>query len=126
MLVSHVLLFLRTPVSKVVKIVGEIRNERYGALRTVFRRSDAPLLDPSHALREELKTVVLPPGAWSVGRTLGDVKTRGAEVTFAAVRREGIVGRDPDASTSLREGDVVVIYGTPEALEHAEAVLLAG
>ena len=25
-----------------------------------------------------------------------------------------------------REGDVVVIYGTPEALEHAEAVLLAG
>jgi CPA2 family monovalent cation:H+ antiporter-2 len=126
MLVSHVLLFLRTPVSKVVKTVGEIRNERYGALRSVFRRADAALIDGTHALREELRTVVLPPGAWSVGRTLGDVTGRGAEVTFAAVRREGIVGRDPDASTSLREGDVVVIYGTPEALEHAEAVLLAG
>jgi CPA2 family monovalent cation:H+ antiporter-2 len=126
MLVSHVLLFLRTPVSKVVKTVGEIRNERYGALRSVFRRADAPLIDETHALREELRTVVLPPGAWSVGRTLGDVHGRGAEVTFAAVRREGIVGRDPDAGTSLREGDVVVIYGTPEALEHAEAVLLAG
>jgi CPA2 family monovalent cation:H+ antiporter-2 len=126
MLVSHVLLFLRTPVSKVVKTIGEIRNERYGALRSVFRRSDALLIDDTHALREELRTVVLPPGAWSVGRTLGEVKDRGAEVSFAAVRREGIVGRDPDASTSLREGDVVVIYGTPEALEHAEAVLLAG
>jgi CPA2 family monovalent cation:H+ antiporter-2 len=112
--------------SKVVKTVGEIRNERYGALRSVFRRSDAPLLDSSHALREELKTVVLPPGAWCVGRRLSDVRQRGAEVTFAAVRREGIVGRDPDLAMQLREGDVLVIYGTPEALEHAEALLLAG
>jgi CPA2 family monovalent cation:H+ antiporter-2 len=124
MLVSHVLLFLHTPMSKVVKTVGEIRSERYGALRSVFRRSDGLVRDS--ALREELKTVVLPPGAWSVGRMLSDVRQRGAEVTFAAVRREGIVGRDPDAGTVLREGDVLVIYGTPEALEHAEAVLLAG
>jgi CPA2 family monovalent cation:H+ antiporter-2 len=42
------------------------------------------------------------------------------------VRRQGIVGRDPAADTELREGDVVVISGTPAALEHAEAVLLAG
>jgi CPA2 family monovalent cation:H+ antiporter-2 len=54
------------------------------------------------------------------------VRQRGAEVTFAAVRREGIVGRDPDPTMQLREGDVLVIYGTPEALEHAEALLLAG
>jgi len=42
------------------------------------------------------------------------------------VRRGGIVGRDPDDAMKLNRGDVVVIYGTPEALEHAEAVLLAG
>lgn len=126
MLVSHVLLFLHTPVSKVVKTVGEIRAQRYGALRSLFRRENAPMIDASHALREELRNVVLPPGAWSVGKSLHDVKQRGAEVSFTAVRREGIVGRDPDAGTTLREGDVVVIYGTPEALEHAEAVLLAG
>jgi CPA2 family monovalent cation:H+ antiporter-2 len=126
MLVSHVLLFLHTPVSKVVKTVGEIRAQRYGALRSIFRRENAPMIDATHALREELRTVVLPPGAWSVGKSLGDVRQRGAEVSFTAVRREGIVGRDPDATTVLREGDVVVIYGTPESLEHAEAVLLAG
>jgi CPA2 family monovalent cation:H+ antiporter-2 len=126
MLVSHVLLFLHTPMSKVVRTIGEIRGERYGALRSVFRRADAPLLDASHALREELRSVVLPPGAWSIGRTLADVRGRGAEVSFTAIRREGIVGRDPEPQTTLREGDVVVVYGTPEALEHAEAVLLAG
>jgi CPA2 family monovalent cation:H+ antiporter-2 len=47
-------------------------------------------------------------------------------VSFTAVRRDGIVGRDPDPEMKLREGDVVVLFGTPEAQEHAEAVLLAG
>lgn len=126
MLVSHTLMLLNTPVSRVVRTIGHIRENRYSTLRSLFRRSDALALDESHAFREELKTVVLPPGAWSVGRTLGDVKTRGAEVVFTAVRRAGIVGRDPSIDLQLREGDIVVIYGQPEALEHAEAVLLAG
>ncbi len=126
MLVSHVLLFLDTPVSKIVRMVGEIRGERYGALRSVFRLPDAEFPDAGETRLEELRTVVLPPGAWSVGHTLGEVRGRGAEVQFSAVRREGIVGRDPAPSTVLREGDVVVIFGPPEALEHAEAVLLAG
>ena len=32
----------------------------------------------------------------------------------------------PPGDTEFQDGDIVVIYGTPEALEHAEAVLLAG
>jgi CPA2 family monovalent cation:H+ antiporter-2 len=95
-------------------------------LRTVFRREAAEPIDESHALREELHTVVLPPGAWSVGRTIREVRERGAEVSFSAIRRDGIVGRDPDPEMKLREGDVVVLFGTPEAQEHAETVLLAG
>jgi CPA2 family monovalent cation:H+ antiporter-2 len=75
---------------------------------------------------EGLRTVVLPPLAWAVGRRLAEVRSRGAEVAFTAIRRQGITGREPDGETELREGDVVVIYGTEEALEHAEAVLLAG
>jgi monovalent cation:H+ antiporter-2, CPA2 family len=126
MLVSHVLLFLDTPMSTIVRMVGAIRAERYGVLRNVFRLPDAELPDAEETQREELRTVVLPPGAWAVGHTLGEVRGRGAEVQFSAVRREGIVGRDPAPSTVLREGDVVVIFGLPESLEHAEAVLLAG
>lgn len=126
MLVSHTLMLLNTPVSRVVRTIGHIRENRYATLRSLFRRSDALAIDESHAFREELKTVVLPPGAWSVGKTLDDVRTRGAEVVFTAVRRAGILGREPSADLQLREGDIVVIYGQPEALEHAEAVLLAG
>ena len=112
--------------SRVVKTVVDIRWHRYSLLRSVFRSGEAELIDQAHDLREELHTVVLPPGAWSIGRSIAEIRNRGAEVSFSAVRRVGIVGRDPDESMTLREGDVVVIYGTPEALEHAEAVLLTG
>jgi CPA2 family monovalent cation:H+ antiporter-2 len=70
--------------------------------------------------------VVVPPGAWAVGRSIAEVRTRGAEVAFTGVRRQGILGREPASDMTLREGDVVVLYGLPESLEHAEAVLLAG
>jgi CPA2 family monovalent cation:H+ antiporter-2 len=126
MLVSHVLMFLHTPVSRVVRMVGEIRGQRYRALRSVFRTHDSELPESAADTGEELRTVVLPPGAWSIGHTIAEVRGRGADVTFSAIRREGIVGRDPDPATVLREGDVVVVFGTGAALEHAEAVLLAG
>ena len=126
MLVSHALLVLDVPMSRVVKTVGEIRRHRYSLLRSVFRGDQSEPIDESHALREELHTVVIPPGAWAVERSIEEVRRRGAEVSFSAVRRDGIVGRDPDPAMKLRAGDVVVLYGVPEALEHAEAVLLAG
>jgi len=126
MLVSQVLMLLKVPVSKVVRTVGDIRASRYATLRNVFRHDSAQAVDDSHAFREELRTLVLPPQAWGVGRKLSDIHDRGAEVAFTAIRRNGITGREPDTTMTLREGDMVVIYGTPEALEHAETVLLAG
>jgi CPA2 family monovalent cation:H+ antiporter-2 len=126
MLLSHLLVLLKVPVSRVVKTVDNIRSHRYGMLRHIFRGENATLLDSTHSFREELSSVILPPDAWAVGKTLADIKTQGAAVSVSAVRRDGIVGRDPAADTVLKEGDVVVLYGTPEALEHAEAVLLMG
>ena len=126
MLVSHVLMLLHVPVSRVVRTLGDIRSNRYAVLRNIVRRGDARPLDETHEFREELKSVVIPPGAWSVGRTLGDVRGRGVHVTFTGIRRQGILGREPAGETVLRDGDIVVIYGQPEELERAESVLLAG
>jgi CPA2 family monovalent cation:H+ antiporter-2 len=126
MLVSHTLMLLNVPVSRVVRTVGAIRSNRYATLRNIFRRDDALPIDEQHAFREELKSVVVPPGAWAVGRSIGEARARGAEVAFTGVRRQGILGREPAAEMRLREGDIVVLYGLPEALEHAEAVLLTG
>jgi CPA2 family monovalent cation:H+ antiporter-2 len=126
MLASHVLLLLDVPVSRVVKTVGDIRNNRYSMLRRLLRRDDARLVGDGGAENEELHTVVLPPGAYSVGKTLADLELDRGEVTITAIRRDGILGQQPEASTVLREGDVVILAGTPEALEHGEARLLMG
>jgi K+/H+ antiporter YhaU regulatory subunit KhtT len=48
------------------------------------------------------------------------------KVLVTALRRDGIVGRDPDPGTRLREGDVLVLWGTAEDLEHGENRLLMG
>jgi CPA2 family monovalent cation:H+ antiporter-2 len=127
MLVSQVLMLLNVPVVKVVRTVGEIRNSRYAVLRNIVTRDGSlPIDHVPDDEAEELKTVVLPPGAWGVGRTLDEVRARGAKVKFTSLRRHGIVGREPGGETALRDGDIVVIYGSLKALEHAESVLLAG
>ena len=119
MLLSHLLLLLKVPVSRVVRTVDAIRGDRYGMLREYFPAQ-------GDELREELHSVILPPHAWAVGRTIGDFLARGSQAGVSSLRRDGIVGRDPGGDTVLKEGDVVVVRGTPDAVEHAETLLLMG
>jgi CPA2 family monovalent cation:H+ antiporter-2 len=126
MLVSQVLMLLRVPVSRVVRTIGEIRASRYAVLRNIVSRDGEHPIDDTNEYEEEVKSVVLPPQAWAIGRTIGEARARGAQVAFTGIRRQGILGREPDGDARLRDGDVVVLYGPPEALEHAEAILLAG
>jgi CPA2 family monovalent cation:H+ antiporter-2 len=127
-IVSHVLLYLDVPPADVAETTEDIRHGRYALLRNVFRRRDAREPDPAEhsLLRQHLRTVTLPPAAYAVGRTLGDLGLDAGNVAVNALRRDGIVGRDPDPATRLREGDVVVLFGTPEDLEQAESRLLMG
>jgi CPA2 family monovalent cation:H+ antiporter-2 len=122
-LVSQALTLLQLPATQVARIVDNIRTQRYVTLRT---RPAMARLEADSEPTELLHSVVLPPQAWAVGRRLEEVRSHGAEVAFTAIRRQGITGREPAGETELREGDVVVIYGVPAALEHAEAVLLTG
>jgi len=126
MLLSHLLLLLKLPVPRVIRTVNDIRSHRYSMLRQYFRAADAPHLDDNHAFREELHSVILPPHAWAVGRSIAELVARGSRASVSAVRRDGIVGREPGPNTLFKEGDVVVVCGTPEAVEHAETLLLMG
>jgi CPA2 family monovalent cation:H+ antiporter-2 len=126
MLLSHLLLLLKVPVPRMIRTINGIRSHRYGMLRQYFRAADDEPLDASHAYREELHSVILPPHAWAVGRSIADLAARGSRASVSAVRRDGIVGREPSVDTLLKEGDVVVVCGTPEAVEHAETLLLMG
>ncbi len=126
MLVSHLLLLLDVPISRIVHKMANIRSHRYSMFRNIFRKEDAPVLDESHAFREQLQTLTLSAGATAVGRTLADLRLPDSGILVTAIRRQGIVGRQPRGDTVLKKEDVLVLYGTPESLERAESLLLTG
>jgi len=123
---AYALNVLSVPLPRILRTMERVRSHRYGELRQIFPKEAARVLDETHALREQLSTVALPPGAYAVGRTLAELKLGDAHIMVNAIRRGGITGREPLPETELHEGDVLVLFGTPEALEHGETILLNG
>ncbi|MGH8283473.1 MAG: monovalent cation:proton antiporter-2 (CPA2) family protein [Gammaproteobacteria bacterium] len=126
MVASHLLHLLGMPMSKILRKMQEVRSNRYSLLRSVFRGQDALPMDASHAFREQLYTVTLNAGAKAIDRSIGEFNLKDKGVVVTALRREGVVGRQPSKDTILKEGDVLVLWGTPEDLEISEEKLLRG
>lgn len=126
MLASHLLLILGVPMSKIVRRMRETHNDRYRLLRGFFPGAEQAAPGSGEARRERLHTVALEENAYGVGRTLGELGLDKLGVVATAVRRSGIRGIAPEPSTLLRVGDVLVLYGTPQDLARAEALLLQG
>ncbi len=126
MMGSHLLLLLGVPVSRIVGHVRDVRRDRYRMLRGFFHGEDLFEESTDTAYRTRLHSVTLPQGARAVGRQLAELSLDALGVAVSAVRRGGIRGPDPGPETRLVAGDVVVLLGTPEALEAAEKILLEG
>jgi len=126
MMGSHLLLLLGIPVSRIVGHVRDVRRDRYRMLRGFFHGEDLFEEETDSAYRARLHSVTLPAGASAVGRQLAELALDSVGVSVSAVRRGGIRGPDPGPETRLIAGDVVVLLGTPEALEQAEKILLEG
>lgn len=124
MIGSHLLLLLGVPVSHMLRHVREVRRDRYRMLRGFFHGEDAFEEGAPDAYRERLQSVVLPQAAFAVDRTLAELTLDQVGATVTSIRHGGIRKPQPESATRLRGGDVVVLYGTPEALERAEKVLL--
>ena len=124
MLVSHLLLLLDMPVTKIVRLVQTVRSNRYQMLREFFHGEEHGTLD--HTIREGLHSVTMTQNAHAIGQSLAEVKLEDSGVVITVLRRANGTSLRPRPKTRLREGDVVVLYGMPENLERAEAVLLKG
>ncbi|MCU7796411.1 MAG: monovalent cation:proton antiporter-2 (CPA2) family protein [Candidatus Thiodiazotropha sp. (ex Myrtea spinifera)] len=126
MMGGQLLLLLKVPGSRIFKIMREIREDHYKLLRDFFHGEEAMDIEHDEAFQERLHTVTLPERAFAVNHTIDDLHLWDWDVSVTAVRRGGIRGESPGPETRLQAGDVLVLAGTPQRLEHAEGLLLYG
>ncbi|WP_206954558.1 cation:proton antiporter domain-containing protein [Trinickia acidisoli] len=123
MLASHTLVLMGVPMRRVVRRVEEMRDARYSLLRGYFHGADDPGDDDGHD-QVRLQSVAVDGNADAVGRTLEELGLASMGVEVTAIRRHGIRGVEPGRETKLREADILVLRGLPEALALAEERLL--
>lgn len=124
MLASHALLLLGVPLARVLRSIRRVREHRYSLLRGFFHgHTDVDLDEAEHA-QPRLASIALDARSAGAERTLGELHLDELGVQVTAVRRRNIRGADPQPGMRLREGDVVVLLGTPETIAAAETRLL--
>ncbi|MGN6234067.1 MAG: cation:proton antiporter domain-containing protein [Trinickia sp.] len=123
MLASHTLVLMGVPMRRVVRRVEEMRDARYSLLRGYFHGAD-DLGDEEGHDQVRLQSVAVDGNADAVGRTLDELGLASMGVEVTAIRRHGIRGVEPGPETKLREADILVLRGLPEALALAEERLL--
>jgi CPA2 family monovalent cation:H+ antiporter-2 len=121
MLGSQTLLMTGVPLGTVLKRIRKMREARYSTMRGHFQGLTD--LEEDSANQNKLASYRLEENADIIGSRLGDLKLETLGVYVVAVRRRGIKGTDPSDETELREGDIVVLRGAPEALAAAETRL---
>jgi CPA2 family monovalent cation:H+ antiporter-2 len=124
MLASHALALVGVPMRRVIRIVQEQRDRRYSLLRGYFHGTDDSGAEDLAA--ERLETVVLPPAAAAIGKTLGELALEELGVRLVSWRRSGGRAERPDSEERLVAGDVLVLGGRADALLRAEERLLRG
>ena len=125
MLASHVLALIGIPLNRVVRRIRDVRSQRYALMRGFFHGA-TDVQDGPDANQLRLHSVTLQPGAYAIGRSIGDLCLGELAVGVSAVRRHNIRGVSPGAETVIMAGDVLVLLGVPSNLELAENRLLRG
>ena len=122
MLASHALALVGVPMRRVLTMVRDARDARYGLLRGYFHGADDDTADELQ--QERLLSVTLPAAADHVGETLGDLALHAVGVKVVSVRLAGGRVVPAEETLTLAGGDTLVLSGLPGALALAEAKLL--
>lgn len=126
MLASHSLMLLGVPVRRVLRRIQSIRASRYHELRGVFRGDPGEEGDGVDRFHPRLHSVLVIPGAASIGRTLGELNIAAVGAEVSAIRRRGVKSLAPSGETRIEQGDVVVLFGSDDAIGAAEMRILQG
>ncbi len=126
MLASHALLLLGVPLSRVLKKLRGVREQRYSLLRGFFRGVSDADSAISDAAQPRLASVLITEQSAAAHRTIAETGLTDLDVEVLVVRRRNIRGLDPQPEMRILPGDVLVLRGNPDNLASAESQLLQG
>ena len=122
-LAGHALALVGVPLRRVVRLLQEQRNARYGLLRNYFHGLDET---PTERDQERLASITLPEGAAALGQSPTALSLAPMGVQLVAVRHANGRTSGPEDDQPLSGGDTLVLSGHPTALQLAEESLLRG
>ncbi len=123
---SHVLSILGTPMAKIVRRIQQVRTNKYASLREFFHGDETDNLELPSDFRKRLSSYTLQSGAYAIGKTLHDLQLPSKGISLHKNRKDDSNVVPPNSDKTLKQGDVLVLYGTPENLEHIEGYLMNG
>ena len=126
MLATHALALSGLPMHKVIKRLREMREHHYALLRGFFHGATDAGAHLADADQPRLHAVTLTPGAWAIGRAVGEIDLAKVGADATAIRRRTQRALKLDPALQLIEGDVVVLIGTAAAVNAGEERLLRG
>lgn len=121
-LASRLLHSLDVDIDEIARVVEQARTDHYRRVRGYFHGEELEDLEDLDRFR--LHTVVLPPRAYAVDLPIAALALNTLGVQVVTVRRAGICGDEPAPDMVLRNGDALVLQGSRDALDAAEARLL--
>jgi monovalent cation:H+ antiporter-2, CPA2 family len=124
MIVSHALLLLGVPPSRIAGVMRDLRTDRYRLLGEVFDGDHAQPREWQDEGADETETVTLAPGASAIGLSLQQLQLDRNRVLVTALVRDGRRRLAPGPGTRLEEGDALVLFGPADELQRARARLL--
>ncbi|MFO1258115.1 MAG: cation:proton antiporter [Gammaproteobacteria bacterium] len=127
MLAIHMLILLGDNPEEAQQKIWEVKSSRYYMLRGFYQGSDdTEHLENLHAEHESLHAIELTEGAYAVGKSVEELKTKDFRLQVNAFFRDGFKCDEPSPHTTLKVGDVLVLQGTSDTLYLAEEKLLQG
>jgi CPA2 family monovalent cation:H+ antiporter-2 len=117
MLASHLLLALNVPASRILYKIRAIHADRYRIIQGFFKGMDDPtFLEETETNRVSLHALTITENAHAIGKKVGDFIEENVPSAIKVLTRGTTRYSDPDPEMIIQEGDVLVLFATPEAL----------
>jgi len=126
MLATHALMLVGLPLNRVLARIRTTREQRYTLFRGFFHGTTDEAVGKVAEQSPQLHSIIITPGAASIGKSIGELRLTELGVDVTAVRRRNVRNVAPASDTQLEVSDVLVLRGVTEGLAAAEIRLLQG